>query len=127
MALDVGIQSGKKIDYRMSFENDGYYWYLNPLFEEMYEKIGIYIDLYGDAEFTGRNIHQLESLLNKAFEMIKNEPKNWDVYIGTQTHPDKKDLFCKVSKIEFDSKLKTLQKMVTEVKEKSGRLIFSGD
>jgi len=127
MSLDVGIPLGDQIDYRLSFENDGYYWFLHPLFEAMHQRIGIYIDLYGDAEFAAENIKQLESLLDKASEMVAVESDIWNVCIGTQTHPVKKDLFCRVSKKEFDSKLKTLREMAAEVRKKSAKLIFVGD
>jgi len=127
MSLDVGIQLGHQIDYRMSFDDDGYYWYLHPLFEAMYQQIGIYIDLYGVATFTADNISQLESLLDKVSTMIATEPESWDVCIGNQSYPIKKKLFYRVSKKDFESKLKTLRTMITQVHSKSAKLIFSGD
>ena len=127
MSLDVGIQQGDQVNYRMSIEDDGYYWYLHPLFETMHQQIGIYIDLYGDAEFTTGNINQLESIIENATEMIAVEPESWDVCIGTQTHPVKKKLFSKVTKKGFNKRLKTLKEMIAEVRNNSAKLLFVGD
>jgi len=127
MSLDIGVKKGEATDYTLSFENDGYYWYLHPLFEKMAESIGIYIDLYGDAEFNKDNIVHLESLLAEANNMISKEADYWNVHTGTQTKPEHKEIYSKVSKTNFINKLNFLGKLVTEVKENNLKLVFFGD
>jgi hypothetical protein len=127
MSLDVGILKGQTVDYKLSFENDGYYWYLHPLFEKMHERIGIYIDLFGDAEFGKETIVHMESLLTEAENLISEQPDGWNVHTGKQTHPQEKELYSKVKKLDFMNKLSILRKMVSEIKNNDGRLIFVGD
>ena len=127
MSLDVGIKNGVTIDKKFSFEDDGYYWYLHPLFEKMAERIGVYIDLYGDAEFGTGTIVHIESLLTEADELISQQPDEWEVHTGTQSHPVEKELYSKVRKLEFINKMLILRKMVSEVKDNGGKLVFVGD
>ncbi|MEN8200096.1 MAG: hypothetical protein ABFR63_08490 [Thermodesulfobacteriota bacterium] len=127
MSLDVGVQRGDEVDCMLSFEDDGYYWFLHPLFKKMHKSVGIYIDLYGDAEFKKDNIVHLESLLKEAENMISKEPSYWNVLTGIQTHPERKEIYCKVSKSEIENKLKILDFMVSEVKAANSKLVFLGD
>ncbi len=41
------------------FEDDGYYWYLWPAFEDLKIKTGQLIDLYGGCEFAGDSLISL--------------------------------------------------------------------
>ena len=127
MSLDIGIQKGQKVDYKLSLEDDGYYWYLHPLFEKMYDRIGVYIDLYGDAEFEKGNIDHIESLLIEAEKLISEQPNHWNVRTGTQIHPEEKELYRKVWKLEFMNRLYIIKQMVSEVKNNNGKLVFVGD
>ncbi len=127
MSLEVGIQNGKETNYRLSLEDDGYYWFLHPLFEKMANSIGIYIDLYGHAQFKKDNIVYLESLLKEAYLMILDKPDYWDVHTGTQTAPIEKEIYSKVSKSQFIEKLDVLSSMVSEVKNSDSKMVFSGD
>jgi hypothetical protein len=127
LAIDISIEGGEGANYQMSFDDDGYYWYLHPMFEELRDRTGIYIDLYGDATFNRGNISQLESLINKANDLLKKEPDEWKVQTGFQTHPSKKAIFQKVTKKTFENKLKTLSAMVEAVKNSTAKLVLFGD
>jgi hypothetical protein len=127
LAIDISIESDKGANYQMSLDDDGYYWYLHPLFEELRDRTGIYIDLYGDATFHRGNVSQLESLIIKANAFLKKEPDKWKVQTSVQTHPVKKAIFQEVSKKTFKIKLKTLSDMVKEFKSSSAKLLFIGD
>lgn len=54
MALDVTIKGLMPAGLRngISFDDDGYYWFMHPWFEMLAGQTGKYIDLYGGAEFT---------------------------------------------------------------------------
>ena len=127
MAVDIGIEINNEITYYVNFGDDGYYWFLYPLFEELSKRTGIYIDLYGDAEFTKGNINQFETLLDKATQMVENQPASWAVHIGTQTHPVEKKLYSQVVKKEFYNKINKLRELILEVKNDSATLICTGD
>jgi len=127
MSLDVGIKVGDDVKYQMSFDDDGYYWYLYPLFEKMYQRIGIYIDLYGDATFNSSNMIHLEDLIEEAKKQVEKEPFVWKVHLGTQTHPKKKERYKEVRKEEFLAKLQLLSSMVNQAKKPSCKLVFIGD
>ncbi|MEJ2158279.1 MAG: hypothetical protein P8X96_23380 [Desulfobacteraceae bacterium] len=127
MAIDISIEGGKGANHQMSLDDDGYYWYLHPLFVELRDRTGIYIDLYGDATFNRGNIAQFELLINKANDLLKKEPDKWKVKTGVQTHPVKKAIFQEVTKKTFENKLKTLSAMVKVVKNSTAKLVFFGD
>jgi hypothetical protein len=126
MSLDVRIK-GIVNNYLLSFDDDGYYWYLYPFFEELRKRTGINIDLYGDAMFNRGNLNQLETVITKVCDRLKNEPDTWSVSSGMQTHPVKRVLFSKVTKKEFESKLKLLSEMIDTVKSSDAILTFCGD
>jgi hypothetical protein len=57
MALDIGIGNGTSLspvngELSISLDNDGYYWFLHPLFEDLRAATGQYIDLESIREVT---------------------------------------------------------------------------
>lgn len=98
MALDVGIGDGKSLipvqnEPSLFLEDDGYYWFLHPLFERLRTETGQYIDLYGDASFGEANLSALEQVLKEARALVESQPVAWEVHVGTQIIPKGKDLF----------------------------------
>ena len=127
MGLDIGIEKNKKVEYLTHLDDDGYYWYLHPLFDKLRKSTGVYIDLYGYAEFDRDSIEVLESMLSQASEWISKEPDIWKVHTGSQLSPIQKEIYETVTKIEFEKKLKLLNQLISEVKESGSKLIFMGD
>src|SRR5205807_406471 len=74
-------------------EDDGYYWFLHPLFERLRGETEQYIDLYGDASFMDGALLALERSLVEARAVIESQPDAWEVHVGTQIIPTEKDLF----------------------------------
>src|SRR2546423_1484346 len=69
-------------------ENGGYYWFLYPLLEQLAEKTGQMIDLYGDAEFHGDALRLFRQTLLEARRCVADQPAQWSVYVGTETMPN---------------------------------------
>ena len=127
MGLDVEYEIGSKIEHLLSFEDDGYYWYLYPLFEKLYKSTGSYIDRYGDCEFNKGSINQFNTLVREAKKMLENQPNKWAVHCGTQTQPVKKEIYHKISKTELLKRLEILLVAINKIKENGGKLVFTGD
>jgi hypothetical protein len=58
MALDIGLDVGgsmspSRSEPSLTLDDDGYYWFLHPLWERLRPETGQYIDLYGYAGFAG--------------------------------------------------------------------------
>lgn len=90
MGLDIRIRAGgaqTRADLALSFDDDGYYWFLHPLFERLRDESGKYVDLYGDALFNRDDYPRLRRLLDEADGMTRRQPKAWEGHVGTQLQP----------------------------------------
>ena len=101
MAVDVGIsRSGPvdDVDYSqgVSYKDDGYYWFLYPLFERVFKQTGQMVDLYGDAVFEAEHLPHLLVALNEAASLVERQPEEWDVRIGWRGGDP---VYCKISKV----------------------------
>jgi hypothetical protein len=88
--IGVGYAVGKPpmpVEPGLALDDDGYYWFLHPLFEELQASTGQYIDLYGDAAFVGANLDALGRILSAARRLVEAQPKSWKVHTGTQMLP----------------------------------------
>src|SRR4051794_35152256 len=92
----------------VDLEDDGYYWFLTPLFGELALKTGQYVDLYGDACFKGKTLDEFKRALSDARRLVNGKPDRWRVHVGTQTLPKYKELYRTVVKSDF---LKLLRKL----------------
>ena len=99
MAISVSVTKDKKrkqeydAAYSMGFDDDGYYWFLYSFFENVYEKTGLMIDLYGYAEFDALNLPILKNELEKARKFVTQQSgEEWLVKVGTQIAPVQKEL-----------------------------------
>jgi len=98
MALNIGIGDSTSLipvqgEPSLCLEDDGYYWFLYPLFDRLRVETGQYIDLYGDASFGDGALAALERLLAEARARIESQPDEWEVHVGMQIMPTGKDLF----------------------------------
>jgi hypothetical protein len=98
MALDIGIGDGTSLipvqgEPSLYLEDDGYYWFLHPLFDRLQGETGQYIDLYGDASFDGAALASLERMLAEGRELVESQRDRWQVHVGTQIIPTDKALF----------------------------------
>ena len=88
MALDVYIQKDASApesydDCFLQFEDDGYYWFLFPFFENLAKKTSQMIDLYNDAFFNGENLDILSQTIQDIKQEILQKPVVWEEFIGT--------------------------------------------
>jgi hypothetical protein len=141
MALDIGVGSGSSFcpvrgEPSLSFESDGYYWFLHPLFEGLRTDTGQFIDLFGDASFAGNEIFALERMLKAAKELVLAQPRSWDVCIGFELDPRQKEtqrdarlkeIFGTVERDHFLDVLSQLNRVVARAKELSRPVICFGD
>ena len=111
----------------LSFEDDGYYWFLHPLFERLRAESGKYVDLYGGATFTQDDWGRLRRMLDEAKALAEGQPPRWDVHVGTQTHPVVKELYASVSRDEMLGRIATFRRMVEEAERVGGNIECLGD
>ena len=86
MGLNIGVgQSAKTRSHEpsMALEDDGYFWFLWPHFDRLSAETGQTMDLYGDASFSGESLTAIERALALATSQVENQPKSWEVSIGT--------------------------------------------
>jgi hypothetical protein len=132
MTLDIGILlSEKPLDFdpegAISFDDDGYFWFLYPIFQEIYTKTGEMIDLYEVTIFKGDNLLLLQEAIEKGLNLVENQPLEWDVHIGTQYYPIQQELYSTVVKQDFLNLLHTFQKLVRRAINNGETLICYGD
>ncbi|MCB9748006.1 MAG: hypothetical protein H6755_06335 [Candidatus Omnitrophica bacterium] len=108
-------------------DEEGYYWFLYPLFKELKERTGLSIDLYEDACFQSESFIHLKTLIEKAREMVSVQPDNWDVCTGEQTFPEEKKLYAKLNKKRFNEILDKLDSMIRIAEEEKEQILVCGD
>jgi hypothetical protein len=130
MSLDIRVHGGKSRSGEtpmLSFDHDGYYLFLHPLFERLRDESGKYIDLYGDARFTHDDFPRLRDLLAEAELMTRRQPTTWEVHIGTQLKPVVKELYQTVNRDALLKLIDTFRTMVDTADEAGGYLECTGD
>jgi hypothetical protein len=132
MALDVGIGDGVSLIPQQGepclwLNSDGYYWFLHPLFEKLQSETGQYIDLYGDASFTGACLSALERMVAEAMGLVQAQPAAWQVHTGTQIRPEHKELYAAVEKDRFLALLHKWQQIIERAREIGMPVVCFGD
>lgn len=132
MAIDIGIGSGTKTDNledepRVWFDADGYYWFIHPLLQDLAERTGLYIDLYGYAAFGPGELMYLQQLVSDIRALIAEQPLEWDVHCGTQIFPENKEIFDAVSKSKFVDLVDKLQCVIDVARASGKNVVCIGD
>ena len=131
MGLDIGAfppgpPKGPPV-CAVTFENDGYYWFLHGLFEELRNETGLYLDLYGDAMFGTSHFGRLKKLLDEASALVETQPATFSVNVGRQVHPVERGVFATVTKAEFRRLLSSFRRVVEEAERLGGYVQCAGD
>jgi len=63
----------------LCFEDDGYYWFLYPFFERLAARTRQFIEPYGDAEFSGAQLAELEKTVAEARTSAEALPDSIEV------------------------------------------------
>src|SRR5262245_28481146 len=106
MAVAVGVAADETSftmlpETVVVFADDGYYWFLHPLLMDLAQQTGGYIDLYGDASFSGTALEALGETVERARSLVEGQPPSWEVHVGTQTAPVRKELYATVERGAF--------------------------
>ncbi len=130
--LDIGVgnAAGKPpipIEPILTLDDDGYYWFLHPLFEELRAATGQYIDLYGNATFTGANLDALDGILSAAQRLVELQPECWEVHIGTQVLPVQKEIYKPVKRTEFFRLLGLWEHVLERARQTGHPVVCFGD
>ncbi|MGL6096740.1 MAG: hypothetical protein ACRC7O_13210 [Fimbriiglobus sp.] len=125
---DIGVSDGIRHppdpnEPSLSFADDGYYWFLHPLFERLRTETGQYVDLYGDAIFAGPRLTALGRMLAEARQLVEAQPEFWKVHTGTQLLPTRREVFQPVERAAFLRLLGVWEQTVQRA-EKSGRAVI---
>jgi hypothetical protein len=130
MGLDIRLVSAPSRGTSapaLVFEDDGYYWFLHPLFERLREETGKYIDLYGGALFSRNDWPRLRALLREAEAMANRQPVKWEVCVGTQLHPVEKKLYRAVVRDELLQRIATFKTLIDVAEGCDGVIECLGD
>src|SRR5262245_18716475 len=127
MAVNIGIATdatsfAMRAEPAVTLRDHGYYWFLHPLFVDLASNTGAYIDLYGDAAFAGPTLDALGSMVERARRLVEQQPASWQVHVGTQTAPVRRELYSPVERAAFLQLLERLGEIVTTAKEQNGRV-----
>lgn len=137
MALDLYLQKDmtppKTADNRfLSFEDDGYFWFLyHPFFEELNKQSAQIIDPSDDAFFEGESLDLLSRTVERAKKAISQQSDIWEEFIGTIVEKSNGTKVIKrystVHRKELESILTKLENAVNEAKDKHIGILFFGD
>ena len=111
----------------MHLDDNGYYWFLHPLFQELAKQTGKSIDLYGDTKFAVHELSQLRALLTKAKSNVAAQPSKWRVRVGTRAAPVEREVYDEVEKQEFQRLLDRFTSLIDECENSGGEIHCVGD
>jgi hypothetical protein len=128
--IGVGDEAGKlpTVDEpQLALDDDGYYWFLHPLFEQLRTATGLYIDLYGDAAFNVHELNLLERMLSTARSLVEQQSESWEVHTGSQIYPVRKEVYKVVERAEFLRLLCRWEQVLERVRQTGRLLVCYGD
>jgi hypothetical protein len=107
--------------------DDGHYWFLHPLFEELRTATGQYIDLFGDAAFAGPDLDALGRMLSAAQRLVEAQPESWEVHTGTQVLPVHREVYKPVERAEFLQLLGRWEQVLERARQTGRPVVCFGD
>lgn len=129
MALDVMIKGLLRtgVNSGFSFDDDGYYWFMHPWFEKLSKQTGKYIDLYGGVEFSPIEFPRLRTITNEVRQQVLARPLTWQVTIGWQTHPERKEIRREVKRTDFLKLLDDFEALMDQASLSGKNIACIGD
>lgn len=136
MALDLYIQKDASLPESfdncfLQIEDDGYYYFLQPFFEDLEKKTNQIIDIPEDAFFDGEDLDLLRQSIQKAKLHLADKPDSWEEFIGTtissgeRKKPEK--IYSTVHKKILEKMLIKLEKAISKAKKEGLGIFFFGD
>jgi hypothetical protein len=136
LTIGIAIEGTRPVELdaatRVDFEDDGYYWFLYPLFERLAARTGQMIDLYDGATFSGPALADLRATVSEAMRLVATMPDEWDVQTGTEIgshlHPKPPTpVYSPVNKMEFERLLRRFGGLVDAAERETARIVCLGD
>lgn len=130
--LDIGIGTrASRVPHpdkpSFSLDDDGYYWFLYPLFAQLYEHTAQMVDLYGKAFFEGTSLDALQEVLAQARQQLESQPETWQVSVSLQISPEYKEVFDEVSRTTFLEILDRWKRLVEFAQKHGLGIVCWGD
>jgi hypothetical protein len=104
-------------------EDDAYYWFLYPFFERLAARTRQYIDPYGDAEFSGTQIAELQKTVAEARASAEPLPDTIEVTLGWRPEP----VVEVIRKRVLLSVLNQLDEVIRVGQQEGRAIVCSGD
>jgi hypothetical protein len=138
VSLDVYLQkdatlprTGGDSKLVVKFEDDGYYWFLYPLFKRLEQKADKTIELYEDAFFSGDSLNLLNMTVCEAIMLISYQAEIWEECVGTIVYVGKRKIekkkYSTVRKETLELMLINLKDAIKEAKDRNLGIFFFGD
>jgi hypothetical protein len=133
MSLEVGVgrvgvgRNHLEFQRRFALEDDGYYWFLYPLFEKLERLTTQLIDLYDSAVFSGARLDDLENTVEQARALVAGQPERWRVHVAMNDPPDHPEGLREVTRAGFNVLFEQFQNVIDEARATGSSVIFVGD
>lgn len=136
MSLDIGLAASKTAKPHpaasFSLDDDGYYWFCYPFFEDLYDRTGEMIDLYGWAWFAGAHLDELAATLVRIRAKANEMPEERQVCVGHSVAPHSsphapKPLFSSVRRDRLLHLLAQFEDLVAEARRDAKWVSCFGD
>lgn len=135
MALDLYLQTDASLPTTsqnsfLSFEDDGYFGFLYPFFQNISKQTNKEIELYEDSFFHGQELDLFSQMIDQVREEISSKPIIWEEFTGTIVYKGERKvekIYSTVEKCELEMILLKLEKALTEAKSRNIGIFFFGD
>ena len=126
MGLDIaafppGPQTAPPV-FSVTLDDDGYFWFLHPYFEQA----GFHLELYGDLMFGTSELERVKKVLERAAEALESKPATFHVSIGKTVEPVE-EVVSTVTKADFRDLLARLRRVIEEAERLGGYVECTGD
>jgi hypothetical protein len=113
--------------HAVRLDDDGYYWFLYPLFEQVYAQTGKRIELHGRAEFNAAQLSILQAAIQQGREFVQQLPETWSVPSHLRRGSTSEPLRMTVSKQQFLSLFEQFDHLITQAIAQQEHIVCIGD
>ena len=131
--LFIADEQGTRIDDSgpsITFDDDGYYWFLYPYFEtaNLNRRFEL-VDLYGNSEIDGYQLERLRDELLEARLDVEKRADTWKVLVGWTgtTKSRTTEIWRSVYRTEFLDRIDHLLRLVDAARVGGRKLVVVGD
>ena len=122
MALDIWVGDWNEKGSKLTFLRPrSILFVLCPIFEDFEKEKGIMIDPYDGARFDSQFLDQVDELASKAESLVLSQPREFDVYMGTNLgttlEPKNEEIYFTVKRSEFIDFIKKWESAIRQARE----------